>query len=328
VWRSRPPYPKTLKGFHEAFHGEAECEAYLFVLKHPNGFACPHCGAKKAYSHPKRLVECAGCGRQISLTAGTIMHGSHTPLLTWFYGAFLATTLTPGISAVQFRKQLGLNRYETAFQILHKIRAAMVDPTRGKLAGPVEVDETMVGGIKKLAVGGRGGRNTEAGQTVVVGAVEVREKGNGRHFAGRLRLRAIPDAGGNELESFVSDFIEPDSEVRTDGWRGYWNLAKNCRVRHLKVTQGVPENAAKILPLIHREFSNLKTWLDGTHHGRVERQHIQAYLNEFVFRHNRRFWPFTAFQTVLRLGMDQRAPTYQQLYAATGVGRGVHRSES
>ena len=315
----RPAYPKTLLEFQQMFPDEMHCEAYLMSLRWPEGFRCAQCGHAKVWNHPRRLVECAQCGRQSYLTAGTIMHRTHTPLLTWFYGAFLVTTLTPGISGVQFQKQVGLKRNETAFQILHKLRAGMVDPERGKLQGIAELDETMIGGVRK---GGKGGRNT-ATRTIVVGAVEVRTKGNGQRYAGRLRLRAIAQANADDLEAFAVDAIEPNTEVRTDGWRGYWNLSKHG-LKHVKVTQGSPENAAKILPLIHREFSNLKTWLEGTHHGRVERHHLQAYLNEFVFRHNRRFWPFSAFQTVLRLGMDQASPTYEQLYAATGLGRGVH----
>jgi len=75
------------------------------------------------------------------------------------------------------------------------------------------------------------------------------------------------------------------------------------------------------------EFSNLKTWLQGTHHGRVEEQHPQAYVNEFCFRHNRRFWPFIAFQTVLRLGMQQGPQEYNELYSADEQGAGIHVGE-
>jgi len=82
------------------------------------------------------------------MTAGTIMQKSKVPLHIWFWGAFLVTSLTPGMSALQFQKMLGINRYETAFNMLHKLRTAMVRPGRDAIGGewPVEVDETYVGG--------------------------------------------------------------------------------------------------------------------------------------------------------------------------------------
>ncbi len=318
-------YPTTLLEFQEMFPDDDSCASYLYALRWPDGFVCPKCGGTKAYDHPRRLVECATCREQTYLTAGTIMHKTHTPLRVWFYGAFLVTTLTPGISGVQFQKQMGLSRNETAFNILHKLRSAMVDPTRGKLEGVVEVDETYIGGVQK---GTPGGRST-VGRTPVIGAVEVRVRekaktGRRSHYAGRLRLRAIESAEAGPIQGFISDVISRNTEVRTDGWASYRGIEK-LGVKHIQLVEGRAENASKLFPVIHREFSNLKTWLDGTHHGRVERQHLQAYLNEFVFRHNRRFWPFSAFQTVLRLGMNTEAPTYDELYAAEGLGREVHR---
>jgi hypothetical protein len=179
-------------------------------------------------------------------------------------GAYIATTLTPGISAVQFQKQLGLTRYETAFQVLHKLRAAMVNPERTPLEGEIEVDETYVGGVK---AGGRGGRATSDNKVIVVGAVERRCDGTklrpGRHFyAGRVRLRTITDAGAVVLTLFVQDHIEEGSTVFTDGWNGYNRLASRG-YQHESIVEGNPRNAPKILPLTHREFSNLKTVVAG-----------------------------------------------------------------
>ena len=244
------------------------------------------------------------------------MHGSHTPLLTWFYAAYLATTYTPGLSAVQFQRQLGLSRYETAFQILHKLRGAMVDPDRDQLRGVVEADETFVGGA---APGQKGGRSIET-KTAVVGAVEVRRKrGEEGTYAGRLRLRAVGDTAGASLEPFIADHVARGTRVHTDGWGGYSGLLE-MGYRHKPVVQAE-------LPIIHREFGNLKTWLKGTHHGRVERQHLQAYLNEFVFRHNRRFWPFSAFRRVLSLGLEAPVQAYRQLYDADEFGRDIHLAQ-
>jgi transposase-like protein len=312
------------------FPDAAQCEDYLYALRWPDGFVCPEC---KSTRDPYRIrdtrkLECSACGHHTYLTAGTILHKTHTPLSKWFLAAYLATTHTPGISATQLQKQIGVS-YETAFNLLHKLRSAMVDPNRSLLHGEVEIDETFIGGD---AAKEHGGRSPE-GKMIVVGAVERRHfedtershKGR-RFYAGRLRMRVIADTKGASLTEFVQDNVERASVVITDAWGGYNKLAAKG-YQHEAIVEGAPKRGSAILPLIHLEFSNLKTWLQGTHHGRVEEQHLQAYLNEFCFRHNRRFWPFTAFQTVLRLGMHGAPLTYDKLYSAEELGREVHFAE-
>ena len=157
-----------------AFPSDEVCAGYLEKLRWPEGFVCPKCRAAGApYRFPKRatvVLRCRTCKANVSLTAGTVMQGSHTPLTTWFWAAYLMTTQTPGQSALQFQRQLGLSRYETAFQILHKLRAGMVRPDRDPIGSqyPVEVDETLVGGETRGQ--GRGVHH----KATVVGAVEVR----------------------------------------------------------------------------------------------------------------------------------------------------------
>lgn len=165
----------------------------------------------------------------------------------------------------------------TAFELLHKLRAGMGRPERDTIGSQylVEVDEAFVGG---------------------------RPKGQGRgvhHMA---------------LTGFVQDSVVNGATVRTDDWRGYDDLARMGYAHEPLVLNGDPERAEAHLPMIHIAFSNLKTWLLGTHHG-VSHQHLQAYLNEFVFRFNRRFYPMTAFISVLGLVANAKAPTYEMLYS-------------
>ena len=245
------------------------------------------------------------------------MQQTHTPLSTWFWGAYLVTTQTPGQSAVQFQRQLGL-RYETAFQILHKLRAGMVRPERISIGAqyPVEVDETLVGGRTKGE--GRGVHH----KAVVVGAVEVRprlhtadgKKGKNVLCAGQLRLGFAPNRGATTLTRFIQENVMKGTVVRTDSWEGYAGLAKLGFVHEPLVLGGDGEEIGAHLPLIHNAFSDLKTWLLGTHHG-VSQQHLQAYLNEFVFRFNRRFYPMTAFNSILGIAAHAFAPTYEKLYS-------------
>lgn len=243
------------------------------------------------------------------------MHATRTPLQVWFWGAYLVTTQTPGMSALQFQRQLGLRRYETAFQVLHKLRAGMVRPNRDRIGAewPVELDETLLGG--KTRGEGRGVHH----KMYVAGAVEVRQKHDKRGrravYAGRLRLLVLNDRGKHSLEAFVTQNIETHSQVITDGWHGYDNLVAMGYGHESVVLDGDPEKAEKALPMIHLVFSNLKAWLLGTHHG-VSAQHLPAYLDEFVFRFNRRFYPMTAFASILGIGMRVAAPTYDALYAA------------
>lgn len=125
------PFPRLLPEFQRMFPGEAACATYLERARWGTGFICPHCGAP---SEPYRIssrpgvLRCRKCRRDTHLTAGTVMERTHTPLSVWFWAAYLVASQTPGMSAVQFQRQLGLSRDETAFQLLHKLRAGMVRP--------------------------------------------------------------------------------------------------------------------------------------------------------------------------------------------------------
>ena len=319
------PYPRSLPEFQRLFADEEAGVRYLFALRWPNGWRCTAgCGSGEFILYDAgRSVFCRQCRKKTALTADTIMHRSKQPLLNGFYAAFLVSTLTPGISAVQLQSQLGIGRNETAFQMLHKLRSAMLNPDREPLQGDVEVDETLVGGrTRKGAQKGRGTKH----KALVVGAVEVRKSKVGRKYAGRVRLWVIANADKPTLTSFVRDCIAMGSLVRTDGWIAY-DFAK-LGFEHRAVSDRETGGPGCALPFIHREFSNLKTWLGGTHQGRVQRNHLQAYLNEFAFRHNRRFWKFSAFQRLLQLGLATRAPSYRDIYDARGLGESVHPRRS
>ena len=300
---ARPSFPRSLVELQSRFHDEESCRRYLVDSRWPDGFRCPACGGDDALELPARLLwRCRACGRDTSVTAGTVLHRTRTPLAHWFWAAYLVTTHTPGLSALQLQRQLGIKRYETAWTILHKLRRAMVRPGRDLLRDKVEVDETYVGGPE---IGLRGGRQM-GHKALVVAAVEVRGAGSGR-----VRLKVVPDATASSLSGFVKANVATGAIVMTDAWQGYAPL-HSLGYRHRPRTQGGPRRASKILPRVHRVFGNLQTWLRGTHHG-VSAKHLQAYLDEFTFRFNRRHTPMAAFQTLLGLGSQQGATTYNQL---------------
>lgn len=284
---------------------------YLAASRWPDGYRCPRCSHREALELPGRLLwRCLACGHDTSVTAGTVLHRTRTPLTQWFWAAYLVTTHTPGLSALQLQRQLGSARYETAWVMLHKLRRAMVRPDREPLHTEVEVDEAYIGGPE---AGLRGGRALE-NKALVVAAVEVRGKGSGRG-----RLQVVPDASARSLTGFVKANVEQGAVVRTDGWQGYAPLA-SMGYRHRPRTRGDdPRRAARLLPRVHRVFGNLQTWLRGTHHG-VGHKHLQVYLDEFAFRFNRRRTPQAAFQTLLGLGAQRGPTTYQQLYEVEPTG--------
>jgi transposase-like protein len=302
----RPDFPRTLAEFQARFRDEAACRAYLAACRWPEGYRCPRCQHPEAYELGLRdLWQCKACGGQTSVTAGTVLHRTRTPLTLWFWTAYLMTTHTPGVSAVQLQRQLGIDRYETAWGMLQKLRRAMVRPDRDPLKAEVEVDEAYVGGPE---AGLRGGRELLT-KALIVAAVEIRGRASGR-----VRLQVVPDASSRSLTGFVAAHVERGAIVRTDGWAAYLPLA-DLGYRHRPRVQGDPTRAAKLLPRVHRVFGNLQTWIRGTHHG-VGHDHLQSYLDEFTFRFNRRRTPMAAFQTLLGLATLHGPTTYNRLYGS------------
>jgi len=318
------PFPGSLPEFQRLFPNDAACATYLEAIRWRSGFVCGWCGEQGEpyrFANRPHVLRCRKCQKDNRLTAGTVLQDSRTPLSIWFWAAYLAATDTAGISAVQFQRQLGVKRYETAFQLLHKLRAGMVRPDRDRIGGNdkdhVEIDESWVGGRTRGK--GRGVHD----QTLAIAAVEVRQrkpvnvKGvprrNGR-YAGRLRMEVVPDRSANVLCGFVEAVVEPGAVVVTDAWGAYSTLPDRG-YRHLPVAaKGDPSMSEDFLPISHLIFSNLKSWLRGCHHG-VSPQHLQAYLNEFTFRFNRRFYPFNAFRSLLGISGQAVAPTYDGLYS-------------
>jgi transposase-like protein len=287
--------------FQARFATDAACLEYLATSRWREGFRCPGCGSSRAWVLERRhLWECADCRLQTSVTAGTVMHGTRTPLRLWFWAAYLVATHHPGISAKQLERQLGI-RYETAWLMLQKLRRAMVAPEREPLKDEVEVDECWIGGVEP------GKRGRGPGQKTLVGvAIEVRGKGSRR-----LRLAPLADASKPTLTAFVKATTEPGAIVHTDGWRGYDGLPA-AGYRHHRRSQLAGLGEEPFLPRAHRAVSNLKAWMLGTHRG-VSREHLAVYLDEFVFRHNRRRTPMAAFQTLLGLGALHEPSTYHQI---------------
>ena len=296
--------PMSRAAFEARFPDEAACARHLAAMRWPDGFVCPACGHGRGWELKRRRAswECAACGKETSVSAGTIMHRSHLPLKTWFMAIHIVTSHSNGISALQLQAQLGLGSYKSAWLLLHKLRRAMVAPDRSLLEDLVEIDEaTLPLRTKQDPPTGGQGRSPQ-GKMRIAGAVELSPEGEPR----RIRLAPIGDFSARSLHAFVTGTSAPGARVITDGWRGYGGLPDH----EPKLVGATP--AHLVLACIHRVFSNLKRWALGTFHG-LRRPHLRRYLDEFVFRWNRRRHTATAFDALLGIGTRLQPAGYRDI---------------
>ena len=270
-------YPMTFQEFIKRFSTEEQCREYLFELRFPNGFTCPKCNHGEYWEVGDTLYTCKSCRRQTSAIAGTIFQDTRKPLMDWFIAIWWITTQKNAASALGLQRVLGLKSYEAAWTWLHKIRVAMVNPNRTKLSGTVEMDETFIGGVAT----GKRGRGAENKVQVII-AVEL----DGKKI-GRCRMSIIDDGSADSIHPFITENIETGSTLITDGWNGYRGIENKGFARKIHVQKN-EDDTDKLLPHIHTISSLLKRWMLGTHQGRVEQKHLQSYLDEYVFRYNRR----------------------------------------
>lgn len=243
------------------------------------------------------------------MTAGTIFEGSKVSLRVWFRAIWWVTNQKSGVSALGLQRLLGLGSYETAWAMLHKLRRAMVRPGRDQLSGKVEVDETIIGGRRKFKDGRRPARYLD--KAIVVVAAEVRGK-----KIGRIRLKHVAAPSQKTLEAFVKDAVAPGSEVITDGWSGYSELSRKGFIHQPTVINRQGDDIYDhVLPRVHRVAALLKRWLLGIHQGRVSREQVDHYLDEFTFRFNRRSSPTRGrlFQRLLEQAVIIGRTPYAQL---------------
>ena len=275
--------PKNWREFQSWFATDEACAAYLEGLRWPEGFVCPSCGVKdEPYRVSRTRLICKACRYQGTVTAGTIFDKTRTPLTVWLAAAWYITNQKQGVSALGLQRVLGLGSYQTAWTMLHRFRRAMIRAGREPLGGVVEIDETFVSIADKSPVKTKKKSNTDA--AIVAIAVEmIQPKG-----FGRIRLRRIERDSAEFVIPFVQDSVAPGSTLRSDGSAAYRSLSSLGYDHQRTVMYGSKIPAHVSLGGVHRIASLLKRWLMGTHHGAVQPKHLDAYLDEYVFRFNRR----------------------------------------
>lgn len=271
-------FPKSEIEFDLRFSNPKACYQYLFQMKWPDGFVCVKCGHRNCWHSNRGLYICTACNHQHSLTAGTIMDSSKKPITCWFKAMWWFTTRKSGINAVNLQELLGFGSYRTAWSWLQKLRRCTIRKDRQKLSGRVEVDEFSIGGERS----GKRGRGAEH-KTIVAVAVERQPTGK---KIGRIRLQVILDCTSDSLETFIDLNIEPGSTIVTDSWSSYPRSIKDQT--HEPINQSVSGKDDNRLYGVHLVATLVKRLIRSTHQGRFEPKYLQNYLDEYVFRFNRR----------------------------------------
>lgn len=217
------------------------------------------------------------------MMAGTIFDRTRTPLTVWFSACWHFASGKDGISALSLKRTLEIGSYQTMWAILHRLRSVLIRPDRERLCGKVEVDETYIGGKEAGLPGGR----AKGKKILTCIAIEILEP---KGF-GRCRMAPVADASAESLHAFVVANVEPGTTVITDAWQGYRGLENKAYIHESRSQRAAfarGEDPGELLPGVHRIASLAKRWLLGTHQGAVDSAHLPSYLNEFVFRFNRR----------------------------------------
>lgn len=280
-------FPKSEIEFDQRFSNIDACYEYLARIKWPNGFRCEECDHKAYWLSSKHIYICRKCEHQISLTAGTIMHGTKKPITYWFKAMWWLTTRKSAVNAVNLQDLLGFGSYHTAWSWLQKLRRCTIRIDRKKLSGRVEVDEFFIGGKKS----GKRGRGAE-GKTIALVAIErdmVQDPESMNYYwqIGRVRLQVALDCSADSLQTFVNLNIENGSTVVTDKLSSY-RPALSQGYHHIIIDPVYQKNPETGLYGTHLIASLVKRLIRGAFQGRFEPKYLQNYLDEYVFRFNRR----------------------------------------
>ena len=292
----------TLIEFQSNFGTEEQCRNYLYAKRWSEGFICPKCKHNEHFNITSRnLYQCKACTHQTSITAGTIMDKTRTPLVKWFLAMYLMAGDKRGISALSLKSKLGVS-YTTAWTMSNKIRHAMGNRDESyTLNGIVELDDAFFGGSSP---GGKRGRGTD--KTAVLVSVSLTDSGKPRY----AKIEIVENVDGGAVTKFAKNNILSGSEVRTDGYSTYSVLKDNGYTLIKKNFN--PEKYPKYLHWTHIIISNVKAFINGTFHG-LDSIHLQRYLDEFCYRFNRRWYTDNIFDRLINICARSSKITYYEL---------------
>jgi transposase-like protein len=290
--------------FQDKFNSNEACYQFLYEKKWPEGFRCPKCDHHYAFvikTRKQPLYECASCKHQTTLTVGTVFERIRKDLRIWFNAIYLVSHDKRGASASQLARELGLS-YQTAWLMLHKIRFAMGErDAQYTLAGLVELDETFVGAPTE---GGKRGRGTD--KNIVIIGLSV----NSRKHPLFVKMKVIPDVKSTTIVEFAKNVIDKGTTIVCDAYHSYRNLLN--KGFQLDVQKFDVKASPDHLKWLHKIIANLKSFIQGTFHG-LDSRHLQAYINEFCYRFNRRKFKGQWFDRLLECCVFSKTITYPEL---------------
>jgi transposase-like protein len=272
----------SLHEFMARYGTAAQCAQPLFAWRWPQGFVCPACGdTRHCTLQSRQLFQCNACGRQTSVTAGTVFAGSKLALNVWFLAMHLITQAKNGISSLELSRQLGISQ-NSAWLMKHKLMQAMLERERARqLSGLVQLDDAYWGGGRR---GNKRGRGTR-GKTPFVAAVETDDEGRPQRMSFNkvrgFRLREIVRASQVKLVA--------GSTVHSDGLACFGAVAiAGCT--HVPTVMSGPGLARRrqVLTWVDTMLGNVKNSIHGTYHA-IRGKHLPRYLAEFSYRFNRRY---------------------------------------
>lgn len=277
--------------FNKRFSSNEACYEYLIEWKWGKGFACSRCGCDKSNKGRTYYYRrCKQCNYDESVLANTIFHGMKMPILKAFHMIFRLTAKKKGMSTTELGAEVGVEQ-KTAWLFKRKIQVAMKQDNNDKLNGHVDVDETVLGFHTGRA---HGGRNLEKREALMI-AVEILPDGR----TGNMRMEQIENFKAETLKYALKDMVQATASMRADDYCSYHTL----KHQGMNITIQRSQNG-KAFEELHRQIMQFKNWLVGIHH-KWSKEHLFAYVDEYIFRFNRRNERKNIFNNVIDRMMQQ-----------------------
>jgi transposase-like protein/ribosomal protein L37E len=283
--------------FNRQFKNNEDCYLYLIERKWGSGYQCSRCGGKESYrGRTYYHRRCKACGYGESVTANTVFHGMKMPMLKAFHMIFRLTAKKKGMSTTELGAEVGVQQ-KTAWLFKRKVQVVMKQNDKDKLSGKVDADETLLGGYTKK----HRGRSLEDKQAVLIAAEQLED---GR--TGNMRMKHIENFQADTLKFALKEMVNKNVMIRTDKLQSYQKLKKEMSIKPIKSRYG------KGLEELHTQIMQFKNWLRGIHH-KCSEQHLHAYLDEYVYRFNKRNARRWIFNDVIEKLMHQIPHPYSIL---------------
>lgn len=284
--------------FGRRFQTQDECFEYIYSIKWKDGYSCKRCGCCEDIKGKTRFHRrCKSCKYDESVICNTMFEEMRMSILKAFFLLFRTITKKKGMSSVELSTEIGVQQ-KTAWKFRLKVKNAMIQECQKKLKGDVQVDETLVGGYSEGCVG----RSLEEKSAVLVAVEAI---GDGK--TGNIRMEVIEDFTANIIEIGIENMVEEDAQIKTDKYASYGKIKKNG-----KNIEAKKSDKGSSHPQMHDQIMCFKNWLRGTHHG-CSNQYLQTYLDEYIFRFNRRNSRRSIFNSIIFKFMNAVPKRYKDL---------------